>query len=134
KYFDQRRFSILTSAAGRAFLAKLPEDECQEIITDALVASGEREALHVEKARVNSWVIEARSKGYSYRDYDSPISGTRAFGIPVMFKGRPIAALAQPSLRAVLSLEHFEEAILPHLRATAKEISQELAIHTKSDF
>ncbi len=131
QYFDQRRFPILTSAAGRVFLAHLPVDEYQKTLREALFAAGETEAFQVAQERVDVWVREARIKGYSYRDYDSPIRGTRAYAVPVMLKGYPVAVIVQPSLRDVLSQKNFEDIILPQLKKTAEEIAKELSFHSK---
>ncbi len=134
KYFEQRRFPILTSAAGKAYLSRLNAHERNQIITAALALAGEDSAHRFARARAraDTALETVRRKGYSYQDYDAPIAGTRVYAVPLMQENRALAALAMPSLRDVLSLDDFEAAILPRLEEVAAEIGKELVLHSRS--
>ena len=71
-------------------------------------------------------------QGYAYRDYDMPIEGTRATSIAIKSGGRPIASLRLIILRDVGHPEHFQEQILPQLRAASETTIKDYELHAKT--
>ena len=131
KKFEQKRFPILSTGSGRAFLAWLPKTERKEIITASLATMSEPVPdIYSSIEKVERYFDEIRVRGYEIRNYDTPIEGTRLYCLPIMVQGHPIAILSLITLRDVISVENFEKQVLPYLQATAYDIASQFNRHS----
>ncbi len=129
KRFEQSRFIMTESSSGLAYLAACSVRRRQSIISAVaeLRADGAQESQIAEAAHRK---IEAvRECGYAVKDYDAPVEGTRVVSVPVVVKGGPVGALALALIRDVFSDDHFDDVLMPKLRAAADEISELYVTH-----
>lgn len=127
KRFEQKRFPLINSSSGLAFLASLPEKECREILTSALAHGLPGGQTQCNEAQVINWIDGARKAGYACREYDAPIQGTRVYSLPVEDRGRTIAVLTLVTLRDVLSQAKFESDLLAPLKEASVEIAKKVS-------
>lgn len=133
RQFEQRRFPMLSSAAGQIYLAHLEESERIGLVTAALSLNETVDSTHLLAEQVYRWIDEARNRGYGIRDYDAPIQGTRAFSVPVSVDGQPIAALTMITLGDAVHPEHLTSHLIPTLQATAAKIAHEYSCRSNGD-
>ena len=133
RQFEQRRFPMLSSAAGQIYLAHLGESERIGLVTAALSLNETVDSTHLLAEQVYRWIDEARTRGYGIRDYDAPIHGTRAFSVPVSLDGQPIAALTMITLGDAVHPEHLTSHLIPTLQATASKIAHEYSCRSNCD-
>lgn len=129
KRFEQKRFPIINSSSGHAYLASLPEVESQEVITSALAHGMPGGAARVTELQVSASIEEAREQGYVTWEYDAPIQGTRVYSLSVVDRGLPIAVLTLITLRDVVARETFEAELLPEMREAAAQIAEGVSRH-----
>ncbi len=129
KRFEQKRFPLINSSSGCAFLSGLPEPECTEILTSALAHGVPAGMAPPSEQQARLLIKQAQQLGYCSWDYDAPIQGTRVYSIAVMGRTEPIAVLTVITLREVLDVIKFERDILPILQDAAKQIAEQVARH-----
>ncbi|QIG50694.1 helix-turn-helix domain-containing protein [Nordella sp. HKS 07] len=120
------RAPLLRSGLGRAYLAHLPDDECESLI-DRFLPADPRAGTRRQLERM---LAEARERGYAVSDEDYldtlyPV-GMHAIAVPVMGRSGPIAALNVLFLRKALPLEKGVKTLLSPLRAAAHEIGESI--------
>ena len=113
RLFERRRFPILESASGFAYLADLPEPE-RDIRLDRLGLNSD------ERSRVTEAVALVAAKGYASRRF------------PALAANMRVVSVAVPGGNGALSLVHFddvvtvsmmEDALVPALREAATMIA-----------
>jgi IclR family mhp operon transcriptional activator len=116
---------VLGTAIGHAYLAFCPEAE-REMILRAIAASDRPEAaLARNRAHVARIITETCERGYGVREGGiSPKTGSIA--VPVMWRGRPIAAINMHYILSALMLEEVVERYLGALRDAAAKITRAL--------
>ncbi len=133
KRFEQKRFPLIDSSSGCAFLSALPAPEASEILTSALAHGLPGGVASFSEERALKLIQQARSEGYCFCDYDAPIQGTRVYSIPIVGRSHPIAVLTVITLRDVLDLKKFESDILHHIQEAAGRIAEGIARHPLTD-
>lgn len=126
KRFEQKRFPLLNSSAGQAFLAWQRDKQCVELISAALALHDDAAPV-VDVAQFQQELTQTRERGYALRNYDSPIEGTRVISVPVLHQGSAIAVLTMVCLRDVLSMQDFEQKVLAPMQQTAEQIARDFA-------
>lgn len=127
--FEQRRFPLLYSAAGLAFLAASREQDRLHMINRyyaILGKSGDAGALADEAFGA---IAEVEARGYSMHDYNAPMAGTRAIGVAVMVEDRPVGALVLIILKNAVTEEQLQRQYLPALRDCATVLGDAYHLH-----
>jgi IclR family transcriptional regulator, mhp operon transcriptional activator len=121
--FEHRRFPMVASATGLAYLSALPEAEAQRIVQDSL-ADGTL-ARPVEDCLAQ--IAAARRDGYALWEYPALSPGLRMASIPVLSNGRVIGGLSLVHFRDLVPEALLETLLLPDLRRVAARIGEALA-------
>jgi len=117
------RVSVHATAIGRAILAYMDQEECEEILNELF--ADPKAVSHLGKRREEFLELleEARRNGYSFVDEEF-IVGIRAIGAPIFSsKGTVEAAINMPVFIGGVSLEKLVERYAPMLVNTADKIS-----------
>ncbi len=125
---EQRRFPLLDSAAGAAYLALLEADERERQIAAAVAGERDRNRGLRLADGIRDAIEAFHRRGYSVRDYSSPIEGTRVLGVGLSAAGRAVGALVLITLRDVVSADQFEDRLLPALREQAGWLGEQYAL------
>lgn len=129
KRFEQRRFPILESAGGLAYLSSASEAVQQQVITRACShAADPNDTGRIADGAFRA-IQEVRAKGYSVREYRAPMAGTRAVGVPVLAGESAVGALVLITLQDVVSEALIESQYLPVLRDCADRIGEDYLLH-----
>jgi len=118
------RFPAYATSMGRVLLAALPEEELAEqldcidfaVLTSHTIKT--RDALVAELARV-------RKQGWAMVDQELE-DGLRSIAAPVLRGSTVVAAINVSTTATSHSVESIHEKLLPHLTATAEQISRDL--------
>lgn len=131
--FEQRRFPMLQSAAGLAFLAALEQTECRRVVSRHLEMRRQRGgSAPLALESVMDEVAGVRLRGFSLYSYNAPMSGIQALAVAVKPKERPIGALVMIVLQAVVSEEQVQRQYLPALRQCAQRLGQAYSMLAQS--
>ncbi len=120
---ERRRFPLLESAAGAAFLSALPARKRGDLMRRAAANLPDPDAS-LRKAR--KALREAEGRGYALRSLDTMAAGLRAAAVPVGTSD-PRGALVLLYFNDMVSADQFRRRLLPHLRRAAKDIDRALA-------
>lgn len=114
-----------TSAIGHAMLAFMPEDEVAQVLA-APSRPGGMPVRHMEEAKFQAGLREAREAGYVVRD--SPFTvGLRVLAVPVLdLDGYAVAAVSVAAPAARASLEEFSTGLFEPVKAAAHDIGRAL--------
>ncbi len=125
RLFEQRRFQMLDSAGGIAFLAGQPPGQRQAIVMRlSAVPDGDSTASRVRAAEAFQAVTETQRRGYSVHNYRAPVSGMRAVGVPVRAGEASIGALVLLTLAGVVDFPQLDRHLLPGLLDTAARLGR----------
>jgi len=116
---------VLHSSIGHAYLAFCPEPEREMILRN--IAASDRPDAELAKNRdyVERLVAETRARGYGIREGGmSPKTGS--IGVPVMWRGRPVAAINMHYILSALLLDEVVARYLGALQAAAAKIADGL--------
>ena len=127
KHFEQKRFPIINSSSGHAYLLSLPEAQSTEVITAALAHGMPGGAARISADKIKNMIARAREQGYTSWEYDAPIQGTRVYSLPVIDRGNPLAVLTLITLRDVVGIDKFEAELLPELREAVQQIAGDIS-------
>lgn len=127
--FEQRRFPILDSAAGLAFLAVLPQSERLKIVNRHcdMQSGGNNTGALVDRTLAAIATVEAQ--GYSSHDYNAPMAGTKAVGVAVMSDKQPVGALVQIILKNAITDDQLHQQYLPALHECAANLGDAYQLH-----
>ena len=123
--FEQRRFPMLDSAAGLAYLAALDPPERERIITSLAAMGGDAEDATARAGRTYTRVQAVRERGYALRDYQAPIDGTRAIAVAITSRGAPVGAIVLIVLRDAITDEQLEGSLVPALSDQAQRLGEQ---------
>lgn len=123
--FEHRRFPMVASATGLAYLSALPPAEVERIVQDS-VADG---TLTRPPDACLEDVAAARRNGYALWEYPSLSPGLRMASIPVRSGGRVIGGLSLVHFRDLVPIPLLESLFLPDMRGVADRIGAVLADH-----
>lgn len=120
-----RRFAMHSSAAGRAYLAALPDDERRAILRERPLERW-TPRTEVDPDRLEEELRATEARGFGVSDEEA-IWGSRAVAAAIRdASGRPVATLLAQASSVELSLEAMIEVIAPRLTGTAAQISASL--------
>ncbi|MGH1359299.1 MAG: IclR family transcriptional regulator [Burkholderiaceae bacterium] len=123
RLFEQRRFPMLDSAGGIAFLSGVAPSARQEIVIRLSAAPGDgRQASNTRAARAFKDITDAQKRGYSVHEYRAPVSGMRAVGVAIKASNKSVGALVLLTLANVVTTTQLEHELLPALQATAQKL------------
>lgn len=122
--FERRRFPMLDSASGIAYLSALPPDEARALVPAVISAIGD--ATHDGEAAMIARVQAAAARGYALQTYDVLSPNMRVVAIPLFAFGAPAGALSLVHYSLYLPDNVLRQTILPALRTTADTIGKNL--------
>jgi DNA-binding IclR family transcriptional regulator len=126
------QFPIHLSSLGKAILAKLPDDECAEIIRQINFERVTR--YSVGSAReLETQLDRARERGYAVTDQERSL-GVRSVGVALLGSDEyPVAAINLAIPTPLVSMEEAEERIAPVLVESATRVSALLTASRGTD-
>jgi len=124
--FERRRFPLLESAAGIAYLSSLDECAATTIVEQAVEEVGVSEKLEQPVQTILERVAAARRDDYVLRDYDVLSPGMRALAVPMSSAGTPFGGLALVHYRMYLHPALMEKEIIPAMKQAAERIGENL--------
>lgn len=128
KQFEQRRFPMLDSASGAAYLGALAADARRHLVSR--ICSLDHVATAQETAdRALDAAARARDRGYAVRTYNAPMDGMQVFAVPVPGESAPVGALVVVTLGAVVDESTFVARHLGQMTATARHAGQQYSIN-----
>lgn len=119
------RFPVHASAAGKAYLAALPDDERQAFLQQRPL---ERYTPHTETdaARLEAEIARVCERGYGTSDEEA-VLGSRAVAAAILqADGRPVGAILAQAAAAELSAAEMAETIAPRIVGVAAQVSAAL--------
>jgi IclR family transcriptional regulator, pca regulon regulatory protein len=121
-----RALPMFCTAAGRAFLSRLPDDEMQDILARSTLRALTATTI-TELPRIIALVREARSVGYAWANQEC-YRGDLTIGAPVMGQhGRPVAAINLSGPTSRWTLTDLAARYAPLLMETARAASSGMA-------
>lgn len=116
------RLPLLTSSAGRVFLAMCGEDQ-RATLLDILSRSDRPEDQTArDRSLMNRIIAEVRTNGWAI--YDEPAYTELSLAVPILARGRFLASLAMRFTRTAMPLEQAVEKYVPLLKRAATEIGE----------
>lgn len=124
--FERRRFPLLESASGIAYLSAHDECAARSIVEEAAEEVGVSEELKQPVQTILERVAAARRDGYVLRDYDVLSPGMRALAVPMSSAGVPIGGLSLVHYRMYMHPALMEKEIIPAMKQAAERIGENL--------
>jgi IclR family transcriptional regulator, mhp operon transcriptional activator len=134
--FEHRRYPLLNSAAGFAYLSALHPSERLIAVQSALgghPGSGP-EAMDAPPrtgpvypenlAQILTGIARTAERGYSIKDYHAPLHGVRVYGVPVVSEGQAIGALVLVVIGDIVPENLFQTDLLPAMHGQARLFGQ----------
>jgi IclR family mhp operon transcriptional activator len=115
------RLPMLSTSAGRAYLAFCPEEEREAILERLL-----RDQTVGERVVIDAMVTQARREGFSRRT-DDYRPGTASIAVPVLWDGRVLACMAVIWITSAMTPQQAIDRLLTPLREAAMEVETGLA-------
>lgn len=116
------RFSVLGSAAGRAYLA-FCDAEIREALLPLLTRSGDPgDRMASDRAAVDALLAQIRQQGYASVMGALPKEGS--FSVPVLVNGRALASISLRFIASALALDDALDRYLIRLKSVAEEIAR----------
>lgn len=120
--FEQKRFSLLESSAGQAYLA-WQSSSVQHKLIKAASAQLDADTAALQLTQLQQGLKMVKEKAYTVHEYDTPIQGPRVFSVPVLHAKISVAVLTVVTLREIVSIDDFEEKILPRVIDAAQQLA-----------
>lgn len=115
------RVAAPASAAGRALLAAMPDEELDRVLRRHHMQRSTAKTLVTIEA-IRNRIREARELGYSYTDEELEL-GVRAVAVPVVdVTGRTQAALTISALAARVSMDEMRDRFVPVVQGEAAKL------------
>ncbi len=119
------RVPMLTSAAGRAYLAFCSQP-ARETILEALARSSlPDDRLARSRPEIERLLAETRTQGYGHSQRARRVSEETSLAIPVEHEGRVLATLSVRFAASAVPLKSAIEQFLPKMRDSAQRIQRE---------
>ncbi|MBS0392989.1 MAG: helix-turn-helix domain-containing protein [Proteobacteria bacterium] len=117
-----RRLPMYCTAAGRAYLSALPDDEVREILRQSPLRAFTPHTL-TDPSRILDIVNEARELGYAWASQEC-YRGDLTIGAPILgAHGQPVAAVNVSGPTSRWTLEELRQRLAPLLIETARAAS-----------
>ncbi len=120
--FEHRRFPMVASATGLAYLSALPEREAARIVAESVADGTLRDSVEDCLAEV----ALARARGYALWEYPALAPGLRMASIPLLVGERAIGGLSLVHFRDLVPDGLLLSFLLPEMRAAAARIGDAL--------
>lgn len=125
-----RRLPMLTTAAGRAYVAFCTEQQRAELLS--MLRSGlggeQQQRLAHDEAYIRNLLARVRERGYALNQGDmDDARKTGAIAVPVWQDGRVVAAINIVYLEKAVSAETAVARYLPHLHHAAQQLGRSMA-------
>lgn len=120
------RWSLVSRALGRCYLAHSPANERKILIEIAKQSKNPEDAAAHDSAAIDQMIGQVRERGYALRD---PLIEPRSctIAVPIFDDERPIASLGLTWITAAMSRDKAVDQYVPRLFEMADAISLELA-------
>jgi len=135
RLFEQRRFPVLRSAGGMAWLSAVADRERETAIerlcsldTTPTPDTGSTQDL---VAQTRERIARTRRAGYSRQLYETPVAGMQSIGVPVVAAHKSVGALVLLTLQSVVSVEQVEQQLLPALQEAALALGKDYALRSR---
>jgi IclR family mhp operon transcriptional activator len=117
------RFSLVTRALGRAYLAACPEEE-RRILLRMLAASSDPEDNPPNLERVvRAMVATVRRQGYALRDPKVEPRSSNTVAVPIMLGEAVAGTIGLSYFRSAVSQRALVEELVPALKQASREIT-----------
>jgi len=135
RLFEQRRFPVLRSAGGLAWLSALPDHE-RDAATERLCAldttpSSGAGSTQAQVAQTREQILITRRNGYSKQLYKTPVAGMQAIGVAVIAAHKSVGALVLITLESVVPIKQIEHQLIPRLQETARALGRDYELRTR---
>jgi len=116
------RLPLLTSSAGRLFLAMCGEEQ-RTTLLDILARSDHADdRLARDKSQINRILAEDRNNGWVI--HDDPAASELSLAVPVLVRSRFLAAVTMEFTRTAMTPEQAVEKYLPHLKRMTADVAE----------
>ncbi len=119
------RVPMLSTAAGRAFLAFCPAPQRESVLELLCRSSRPEDRLARSRAEVERLLHETRSQGFGMAHRSRRVSEETSLAIPVRAKERIVATVAVRYAATAVPLRVAVDQFLPKMRETAQRIETE---------
>ncbi len=121
-----RSLPMFCTAAGRAYLSRLPTDEVSDILDRSTIRPLTPTTV-TDKVRILDLILEARESGYARANQEC-YRGDLTIGAPIMGQhGRPVAAINISGPTSRWTMEDLAQRWAPLLMETARAASSGMA-------
>lgn len=118
---------ILLTASGRAYLARCPDQEREEILRLVRSANDTQARLAADERFVNNILARTRDMGFGSNDGEwTSQHKVGAIALPIMLEGRPLGSINIVYLNKAVSLKDATARYLPALRQAVSRIESQL--------
>jgi len=117
------RMPMLTTAAGRVYLAFSPAAEREHLLEILSHSTREEDKLARNRPEVDKILDETRSQGYATATRPRRVAEQIAMSVPIMHEDRMLAAVAVRFSSNAVPMRTAVERFLPRLRDTAQKIT-----------
>jgi len=124
--FERRRFPLLESASGIAYLSEMDESAATRLVEKAVEEVGVSEELKRPVQTILERIAAARRDGHVLRDYDVLSPGMRALAVPMSSAGIPFGGLSLVHYRMYLHPVLMENEVIPAMKLAAVRIGENL--------
>lgn len=119
---------ILLTAAGRAFLAHCPEDQCKEILQLIRAGDDDQARLARDERFVAKVLERTREAGFGSNDGEwTSQHKIGAIALPILLARQPLGAINIVYLNRMVTPKEAERRYLPALQAVVSRIETKLA-------
>ena len=125
RYAAGFRLPLLTSAAGRAYLAWCPEQERQTLVDILSRSAREEDKLARNPAELGRVLNEANAQGYAAAIRARRVSDEVSLAVPVRIGERVLACLTVRFSASAVPMRTAQDRFLPRLTAAAARIRDE---------
>lgn len=120
------RLPLLTSAAGRAYLAFISAPQRLAVL-EALSHSKVPADHALNRAQIDALLAETRTQGFGMAQRPRRVSEETSLAIPIRVKDQVLATVSVRYAATAVPLPKAIEQFLPKMRAVAQQIEQEFA-------
>jgi len=125
--YERRRFSLLESASGIAYLSAMEPCEAKSLVEQAVKEMGVSETFKQPVETILDRVASARRDGYVLRGYDVLSPGMSVMAVAMLSGGSPFGGLSLVHYRMYMHPTLMENEVIPAMKFTADRIGANLA-------
>ena len=127
------RLPLLTTSAGRAYLAFCPSGERDSLLDILSRSPHEEDRLARSRAEVEQILAQIRDQGYATAVRHRRVSEEVALSVPIMVEGRVLATVGVRFAANAVPLTAGVERFVPKLHATVEKIQQRFAEQARAE-